>query len=160
DTTKVGVAREALAEGASIVNDVAAKRSNPGMWELVAEAGAGYVCMHMRGTPRTMQRKPVYRDVVEEVYRFFNERMGRLADCGVDREQIILDPGIGFGKTLRHNLQLLAGCRRFKKLERPLLLGTSRKSFIAAVGGAEGEPRLPGSLAAACLAVADGANII
>jgi dihydropteroate synthase len=160
DTVKPGVARAALAAGASIVNDVAAHREDDALWRLVAEAGAGYVVMHAQGTPQTMQAHPVYTDVVREVGEFFSERLGRLSDCGVGREQIILDPGIGFGKTVEHNLQLLGAARSFTRLERPLLLGVSRKSFIGKLLGAELEARLPGALACACLAVAAGAQII
>jgi dihydropteroate synthase len=160
DTAKPGVARAALAAGASIVNDVAANRTDNALWRLVAETGAGYVCMHAQGTPQTMQAHPVYTDVVREVGEFFGERLGRLNDCGVSREQVILDPGIGFGKTVEHNLQLLGATRAFTKLGCPLLVGVSRKSFIGKLLGAELGARLPGALACACLAVAAGAQLI
>ena len=160
DTVKPGVARAALAAGASIVNDVAGHREDPALWRLVAEAGAGYVVMHAQGTPQTMQAHPVYADVVHEVGEFFSERLRRLNDCGVGRDQIILDPGIGFGKTVEHNLQLLGAARSFTSFERPLLIGVSRKSFIGKLLGAELAARLPGALACACLAVAAGARII
>jgi len=160
DTVKPGVARAALAAGASIVNDVAGNREDPALWRLVAEARAGYVVMHAQGTPQTMQANPVYADVVREVGEFFSERLRRLSDCGVGREQIILDPGIGFGKTVEHNLELLGAARSFTSLERPLLFGVSRKSFIGKLLGAELEARLPGALACACLAVAAGVQII
>jgi dihydropteroate synthase len=160
DTMKPGVARAALDAGASIVNDVAANREDDAMWRVVAEAGAGYVCMHMQGVPQTMQVNPAYSDVVEEVQRFFSERISRLNDCGVASEQIILDPGIGFGKTPEHNLQLLGALRRFTKLERPMLLGVSRKSFIGKLFGTELAARLPAALACASLAVEAGVQII
>jgi dihydropteroate synthase len=160
DTVKVGVARAALRAGASLVNDVAANREDGALWQVVAETGAGYVCMHMRGTPQTMQANPVYADVVAEVGGFFSERLRRLRDCGVAREQVVLDPGIGFGKTVEHNLQLLATVGRFTSLERPLLFGVSRKSFIGKLLGVDLAARLPGALACACLAVAGGARII
>jgi dihydropteroate synthase len=161
DTMKPAVARAAIAAGASIVNDVAANRSDPEMWRLVAETGAGYVCMHMQGTPQTMQVGPVYADVVSEVAGFFRERLERLNGWGVSPEQVLLDVGIGFGKTLDHNLQLLARLRRFTRLQRPLMLGVSRKSFIGKlVGGGGLESRQPGSLACACLAVAAGVQLI
>ena len=160
DTAKPGVARAALAAGASIVNDVAASREDGALWRLVAETRAGYVCMHAQGTPQTMQAAPAYADVVREVREFFSERIRRLSDCGVGRDQIILDPGIGFGKTVEHNLQLLGAARAFTALERPLLLGVSRKSFIGKLLGAELGARLPGALACACLAVAAGVQII
>jgi dihydropteroate synthase len=160
DTAKPGVARAALAAGASIVNDVAANRAGDDVWRLVAETRAGYVCMHMQGTPQTMQALPAYANVVREVGEFFSDRLRRLSDCGVGRDQIILDPGIGFGKTVEHNLQLLGAARSFAGLERPLLLGVSRKSFIGKLLGAELAARLPGALACACLAVAAGVQII
>jgi dihydropteroate synthase len=160
DSIKPGVARAALAAGASIVNDVAANRADDAMWRVVAEARAGYVCVHMQGTPQTMQAHPVYADVVREVGEFFEERLEKLSDCGVAREQVILDPGIGFGKTLDHNLQLLGAVSRFTRFGCPLLLGVSRKSFIGRLLGAEMRARLPGALACACQAVAAGARII
>jgi dihydropteroate synthase len=160
DTIKPGVARAALAAGASIVNDVAATRADDTMWRVVAEAQAGYVCVHMQGTPQTMQAHPVYTDVVREVGEFFEERLVKLNVCGVAREQVILDPGIGFGKTLDHNLQLLAAVSRFTRFGCPLLLGVSRKSFIGKLLGAEVTERLPGALACACQAVAAGVQII
>src|SRR5215831_9346833 len=137
DTMKPAVARAALDAGASIVNDVGANREDDSMWRVVAEAGAGYICMHMQGTPQTMQVNPTYGDVVQEVKLFFSERIHRMNDCGVRSEQIVLDPGIGFGKTPGHNLQLLGALRRFRELERPLLLGVSRKSFIGKLLGTE-----------------------
>jgi dihydropteroate synthase len=160
DTMKPAVARAALAAGASMVNDVAANRDDDALWRVVAEARAGYVCMHMQGTPPTMQEAPVYSDVAREVGAFFLERLRRLGDCGIAPEQIMFDPGIGFGKTLEHNLQLLGALRSFTKLERPLLLGVSRKGFIGRLLGAELPARLPASLACACLGVEAGVNII
>ena len=160
DTVKPAVARAALRAGASLINDTAANRKETGMWRVVAELEAGYVCMHMRGTPQTMQSNPVYGDVVQAVGDFFEERMGRLTAAGVRAEQVILDVGIGFGKTREHNLQLLAGLRRFTRWQRPLLLGVSRKSFIGEELGAGVSERLAASLACACLAVAEGVTII
>ena len=160
DTVKPAVARAALQAGASIVNDVAAHREDDAMWRVVAESGAGYICMHAQGTPQTMQTNPVYADVVREVGGFFGERLKKLNACGVAAEQVVLDVGIGFGKTPAHNLQLLAALRSFTKWRRPLLLGVSRKSFIGKLLGAEVAARLPASLACACLAVADGVQII
>ncbi len=159
DTLKPGVARAALAAGASIVNDVGANRTDPTMWQVAAEIGAGYVCLHMQGTPQTMQDQPCYTDVVREMRDFFSERLKRLSDCGVGRDRIILDPGIGFGKTLEHNLQLLGQLRSFRRFARPVLLGVSRKSFMAKW---EVEPggRLAAGLACASLAVEAGVVII
>ncbi len=160
DTQKPAVARAALQAGASIVNDIGAGRSDDEMWRVVAEAKAGYVCLHMQGTPATMQANPVYGDVLQEVHDFFVERLERLKRAGVEVVQVVLDPGIGFGKTLEHNLQLLAGLGRFTRLERPVLLGVSRKSFIGKLLDVEVPARLPGALACACLAVAAGAQMI
>jgi dihydropteroate synthase len=160
DTMKPGVARAAVAAGASIINDVAANRTENAMWRIAAETGAGYICMHMQGSPQTMQANPSYFDVLQEVAEFFRERLRRLNESGVVFDQVVFDPGIGFGKTFEHNLQLLAGLASFTKLERPLLVGVSRKSFIGKLPGAETNDRLPGSLAGAALAVAAGANII
>ena len=160
DTMKTAVARAALSAGASIVNDVAANREDDAMWRIVAEFGAGYVCMHMQGTPQMMQLNPAYADVIADVERFFHERMVRLNAAGVSVDQVVFDPGIGFGKTLDHNLQLLAGLRAFTRLGRPLLLGVSRKSFLGKLADDPGTNRLPGSLACASLAVEAGVQII
>ena len=160
DTMKPAVARAALAAGASIVNDVAANRDDDAMWRVMAETGAGYVAMHMQGLPQTMQSQPTYSDVARDVADFFGDRMRRLNAAGVSVDQVIFDVGIGFGKTLEHNLQLLAVLRSFTKLGRPILLGVSRKSFIGALSGAGVDERLPGSLAATCLAVESGVQII
>ncbi len=160
DTMKVGVARVALKSGASMVNDVGANRTDPSMWQLVAKSGAAYVCMHMQGTPQTMQRQPVYRDVVAEVGDFFRARLQQLSGCGVRPEQIILDPGIGFGKTVEHNMLLLGALRQFAGLARPLLVGVSRKSFLQQVTGAGPLGRLPAALACTVLAVAAGARVV
>jgi dihydropteroate synthase len=159
DTMKPAVAKAALTAGASVVNDVAADREDEAMWRIVAEAGAGYVVMHMQGTPQTMQKNPVYDDVVREVREFFAKRLERLRNCGVKAEQVVLDVGIGFGKTLEHNFQLLGGLGSFISLGRPMLLGVSRKSFIGKIaGGVEGE-RLPGALACTVLAAEAGVQM-
>jgi len=160
DTMKVNVARAALQAGASIVNDVAANRADPEMWELAATTGAGYVCMHMKGHPETMQKEPVYEDVCAEVANFLGERLAGLNRCGVTANQVILDPGIGFGKTPEHNRSLLASIGRFMSLGRPVLVGVSRKSFLAPFGGKDPESRLAAGLACACLVVEAGARFI
>ena len=160
DTQKPAVARAALAAGASIVNDIAANRADDAMWRVVAESGAGYIAMHMQGTPQTMQTTPSYTDVAAEIEAFFEDRLARLATAGVSSEQVALDVGIGFGKTLEHNLQLLASLGRFTKLRRPLLLGVSRKSFIGKLLGTDVAERAPAGLACACWAVEAGVNII
>jgi dihydropteroate synthase len=156
DTMKVAVAREALAAGASVVNDVAANRASPEMAQLVAETGAGYICMHMQGTPQTMQSNPTYTDVVQEVDTFFERKIAELNRWKVPRDQIILDPGIGFGKKIEHNIKLLSALGSFDRFDRPVLVGVSRKSFL----GSLPEERLPAGLACACLAIAAGAKFI
>jgi dihydropteroate synthase len=160
DTMKPAVARAALQAGASIINDVAANRKDDAMWKIVAEFRAGYVCMHAQGTPQTMQKNPVYADVVREVGEFFGERLARLNGCGVVADQVVLDVGIGFGKTLEHNLQLLANLESFTTMARPLLIGVSRKTFIEKLLGGKLNERLPASLACASLAIAGGVQII
>ena len=160
DTQKPNVAREAIATGASIVNDIAANREDPEMWQIVAEANAGYICMHMQGTPQTMQTKPVYDDVTDSVRAFFDERLKRLTVVGLRPEQVALDPGIGFGKTLEHNIKLLRYLNKFSLVERPLLLGASRKSFIEKLLGVPVDDRLPASLACATWAAIQGSQII
>ena len=160
DTMKVEVARRALKAGASVINDVAANREDRSMGELVAETGAGYVCMHMQGTPQTMQINPLYKDVALEVGGFFEERLEFLHRCGVRAEQIILDPGIGFGKRMEHNMILLARLKDFARFGRPVLVGVSRKSFLGRTASGLPQGRLPAGLACACLAVEAGTQII
>jgi dihydropteroate synthase len=157
DTMKPAVARAALEAGASIVNDVAANRSDDEMWKIVSEFRAGYVCMH---APQTFHGLQMQNKIVPEVGKYFLERQKKLKAAGILQEQIVFDAGIGFGKTLGQNLQLLAGLRSFTKLKRPLLLGVSRKSFIGKLLGAELNQRLPASLACASLAVGGGVQII
>ncbi len=160
DTQKPGVARAALDAGAAFVNDIAANREDDAMWRLVAREKAGYIAMHMQGSPQSMQENPVYADVVNEVAAFFADRLERLQAAGVDPDQVVFDPGIGFGKTLEHNLALLGGLSGFTSLTRPILLGVSRKSFIGRLLGIETADRLPGSLACACHAVSAGTQIV
>jgi dihydropteroate synthase len=157
DTMKPAVARAALQAGASIVNDVAANRQDEKMLEIVSEFRAGYICMH---APPTLHKIENPKNIVRAVHKFFSERLKKLRRAGILPEQIIFDPGIGFGKTLEQNLQLLAELRSFTTLHRPLLIGVSRKSFIAKLLGADLENRLPASLAGATLAIVAGAKII
>ncbi len=159
DTMKPEVAEAALFAGATMVNDVSGLR-NERMIEVVAEHDAAVIIMHMLGEPRTMQRHPRYRDVVEDISKFLSDRIEAAERGGVSARKIMVDPGIGFGKTLDHNLQILARLREFKTLGKPLVLGTSRKSFIGKVTGRPADDRLGGSIAAAVLAVMHGADII
>jgi dihydropteroate synthase len=160
DTTKAVVARAALDAGAVLVNDVTALRGDIAMAALVAESGCALCLMHMLGEPRTMQDDPRYDDVVGEVAAFLEERMAFAVAAGVREEQLLLDPGIGFGKTLQHNLLLLAHLDRFAALGRPLVLGASRKRFIGALLGAEPRERTYGTVATTVLGLARGAAIV
>jgi len=160
DTSKAVVAEAALDAGASIVNDVTALRGDPEMGGLCAERGATLILMHMRGDPRTMQEDPRYDDVVDEVKEFLAERVEVAVAAGVDEERIWVDPGIGFGKTLEHNLELLRRLGELRSLGRPLVVGTSRKSFIAGVDDAPVGQRLGGTIASSILAAAEGADVL
>ena len=161
DTTSAVVAEAALAQGANIVNDISAGRDDAGMFPLAAARKVPLVLMHMRGTPATMQRAPTYADVVAEVAAFLDERVAAAIAAGVSERLILLDPGIGFGKTVRHNLKLLAHLPELAALGRPLLVGTSRKGFIAkAVGSDDENARLLGTAATVGWAVAAGAAVL
>ena len=141
DTTKAEVARQALAAGASMVNDISALRQDPAMAGVVAAYEGPVIIMHMQGTPGDMQVNPSYRDVVEEICDFFAGRIAWMEGQGIDRERIILDPGIGFGKTLEHNLAILGNIRQFKQFGLPVLIGHSRKSFLEKLLGLPVEQR-------------------
>lgn len=147
DTTKAGVAQKAIDAGARIINDVSALAGDPGMAEVAASTGAGAILMHMQGSPRTMQEAPVYGDVVGEVRDYLVARADDLVLKGVSRECLAVDPGIGFGKTLEHNISLLSGIRTLAAAGFPVAVGLSRKSFIGRLTGREVEDRLAGSLA-------------
>ncbi|MGA2190553.1 MAG: dihydropteroate synthase [Steroidobacteraceae bacterium] len=159
DTSKPGVMAAAAAAGACIVNDVYALRA-PGAYEWAAQAGVGVCLMHMQGEPRTMQHHPVYQDVVAEVCEFLSRQRDACMAAGVAREAIALDPGIGFGKGLEHNMALLKALARVAALGSPLLVGVSRKSFIGRILGRATDERLYGGLGLAALAVSMGAHII
>lgn len=160
DTSKAVVAEAALAAGADIINDVTAGRGDADLFALAARSGAGLVVMHMQGRPRTMQQQPHYGDVIREVSDFLRGRMQAAVDAGVHPGQLVLDPGIGFGKTLAHNLQLLAELDRFHDLGRPLLLGVSRKRWLGELTGREVKDRLAASLAGAAACHRGGAKIL
>lgn len=160
DTSKAAVAEEALRAGAHIVNDVTAMTGDPAMAGVVAKHGAGVVLMHMQGTPRTMQQDPRYDDVVEDVARYLDARLAAAVGAGIGADAIVLDPGIGFGKTVEHNLKLLAGLGRLSAAGRPVLVGLSRKSFLGRITGREVGDRLAASVAGAAYAALRGARIV
>jgi dihydropteroate synthase len=160
DTTKADVAEEAIRLGAGIVNDVSALRFDERMAAVVARAGAFAVLMHMQGSPETMQRDPNYSDVVEEVRSFLDRRTRTAVEAGIPEERIFVDPGIGFGKTLEHNLTLLGNLSRLAELGRPVLVGTSRKAFLGAILEAPPDDRIEGTIAANAVAILNGASII
>ncbi len=159
DTTKADVAAAALDAGATIVNDVSALRGDPDMAGLVAERQATVCLMHMRGAPRTMQDDPRYVDVVAEVREFLAARIAAASAAGIARERIVVDPGIGFGKTPTHNLALLAAVGELVTLGPPVLIGTSRKSFLGRLTGRDVGERLPATIATNVLAFARGARM-
>jgi dihydropteroate synthase len=160
DTTKAEVARRALEHGVEIVNDVSALRADPEMGRVVADSRAGLILMHMQGSPATMQVAPHYDDVVEEVGGFLEERIEAAQRLGIETDRICIDPGIGFGKNLEHNLELVAAGWRLRALGTPVMIGVSRKSFIGKLLGAAPGERLEGSLAAAVAAVLQGADVV
>jgi dihydropteroate synthase len=160
DTTKVAVARAALEAGAAIVNDVSAFRFEPELAGLVAGAGVDCCLMHMLGEPRTMQDDPRYDDVVDDVRAFLEERLAFAVREGVPEERVWLDPGIGFGKTAHHNLELLRRLDEIVAIGRPVVIGTSRKAFIGKLTGGRGaDERLPGTIATNVLALERGARV-
>ena len=159
DTMKADVARRALGAGAALINDVSALRADPAMVEVVAELGAPVCLMHMQGAPKTMQEDPHYADVVDDVLQFLEERMAFALARGVAEDQLLLDPGIGFGKTVEHNLTLLRHLDRFVALGRPVVLGTSRKRFLGAILGSEPGDRVIGTVATTVIGLLAGAHV-
>ena len=160
DTYKAEVARAALDAGADIVNDISGLGFDEEMPGVVASTGAGLVLMHIRGTPRTMQQNPVYRDVVREIGETFAERLAKAEKAGISPEQVVLDPGIGFGKKLQHNLEILRRLKEFRRFGRPILIGPSRKSFIGAILDLPPDQRLEGTAAAVAVGIANGADVV
>lgn len=160
DTTKAEVARRALEAGASLVNDTSALRDDPRMLEMILASDAGVVLMHRVGTPRTMQRRPAYRDVVEEVAVFLSRRAMIACRAGLDASRVLLDPGIGFGKTVAHNLALLQALHRLVALGYPVVVGPSRKSFIGKILEVPVEDRLAGTLACLAAAMRQGVHMV
>lgn len=160
DTRRSPVAREALARGAAIINDISALRDDPELGGMVASSGATVILMHMKGDPRTMQSDPRYDDVVAEVAGFLAERARAAQSVGIDRSRLWVDPGIGFGKTVEHNLELIRSLDRIVGLGFPVVIGPSRKSFIGKITGAEAHDRLDGTAAAVTAAILHGAHIV
>jgi dihydropteroate synthase len=165
DTTKAEVARQALEAGAAIINDISALRMDPGMAALAARYRVPVILMHMKGTPRTMQKDPTYRDLMGELISFFEQRINAAMSAGIAREHIIIDPGIGFAKTLEHNLHILRHLIRFASLDCPLLIGTSRKRFVRTlVCVPDKPPHAPevetGTQATVAAAVLNGAHMV
>lgn len=160
DTSKARVAAAALEAGASIVNDVTALRGDPELAALCADRQCELALMHMLGDPRTMQDDPRYDDVVDDVKAFLTERVQAAIDAGVDEQRIWVDPGIGFGKTVDHNLELIRRLGEFRELGRPVLFGSSRKSFIGKLTGAKVDDRLGGTIASNVIAYANGADVL
>jgi dihydropteroate synthase len=160
DTTKAVVARAAVQAGAQMINDVSGLTADPEMAAVAALTGAYVVIMHTLGTPKTMQQQICYTDVVDDIIAFLRRQLQVAVAAGVPRERIIVDPGIGFGKTVGHNLEILRRLREFLVLERPILMGTSRKSFIGRVLDLPVDQRLEGTAATVALSIANGAAIV
>lgn len=159
DTIKAEVARQALAAGADIINDVTALRHDPEMLDLVRQTNGEVIIMHMQGTPGTMQDNPHYENVLDDVLSFFRERLETLAKAGIDPGRIIIDPGIGFGKTLAHNLQLLKHLEKLSELRQPVLLGHSRKRFLGDLSGLSEEQRDAASSVVSALCLTKNVSI-
>ncbi|MFH1068342.1 MAG: dihydropteroate synthase [Candidatus Glassbacteria bacterium] len=160
DTYKASVARAAVAAGARIINDIGAGLLDERMFETVSTLGAGYVMMHMRGVPRSMQQDTEYDDLLAEIYRFFAGRLEQARKMGIDPARIVIDPGIGFGKPAAGNFEIISRLSEFAPLGRPVMVGPSRKSFLSLAGLASPEDRLEGTLAACTVAVQAGAHVL
>jgi dihydropteroate synthase len=160
DTYKSEVAEKAIQCGAEIVNDISGLNFDPNLKDLIARYDVAVVIMHMKGSPRNMQDNPQYRDLLGEIRSYFESSISAAAQAGVSSEKIIVDPGIGFGKTLPHNLEILRGLESFKVLGKPIMVGVSRKSFLGKILNLPVDDRLEGSIAAAAYAVMRGANIV
>ena len=161
DTMKASVAREAITHGAEIINDISALRFDKQMSKVAAETGAGLILMHMRGMPKDMQTGSLYyQSLIEDINDFLRERLQYALDCGVQREKMMLDPGIGFGKTAQDNMRILKCLARFQGLGRPILTGVSRKAFIGSVTGGEPRERTEGTAAAIAVAIVNGSSVI
>jgi len=160
DTCKGDVAVEALKAGAAIINDISALRYDPDMASIAASAGVPLILMHMKGMPESMQVNPSYEDLISEILDFLKDAIGRAVKAGVKRELLIVDPGIGFGKTFDHNLKIIRELSRFEELQRPLLLGTSNKAFIGHILDKPANERDTGTMATIAAGVMNGAHIV
>jgi len=160
DTYKPEVAQAALDAGASIVNNIMGSRPERALLKMVKDYKAAIVLMHIKGTPRTMQQRVVYRDVTAEITAQLRKSIEICLECGIKSDRIIIDPGIGFGKSVEHNLEILRRLEKFRSLDQPILIGTSRKSFIGNVLGRDVSQRLMGSAASVCYAITKGAHIV
>jgi dihydropteroate synthase len=160
DTTKAEVARQAISAGACIVNDISGLAWDPEMIPLCAETDAGIICMHILGTPRTMQNEPHYEDVVGEISQYFEARLQALEQARISRGRVVLDPGVGFGKTAEHNLEILSHVKEFRQLDRPVLIGHSRKRFLKALLGRPVEERLSGTVGVSVALAMQHADIL
>ena len=160
DTYKANVARRALQAGAHIVNDITALSGDSDMASVVSEMHAGLVLMHMKGNPRTMQHSPAYQNVISDILRFFQERIGEAEKNGIHPDSILVDPGIGFGKTTEHNLEILRRLRDFQSLNKPILIGTSKKSFIGKILDLPVNERMEGTAATIAWAISQGADVV
>ena len=160
DTYKSKVAKEALDAGAWMVNDISGLRFDPEMKKVIAEYDVPVVLMHIQGTPRNMQENPKYENLLEDIKSYLNQSISIAEEAGIGEDKIIIDPGIGFGKTLDDNLKILKNLREFKSLEKPVMIGVSRKSFIGKILDLPTDERLEGSLASMAVAIMNGANIL
>lgn len=160
DTYKAEVAKAACEAGACIVNDISGLSFDREMPEVVAKTGAALIIMHIKGTPRDMQVNPTYQNLFSEIILYLKERMDLAVDNGIPRNRIVLDPGIGFGKKLKHNLAIMGNLERLSIMRRPILMGVSRKSFIGMITGAQVDDRMPGTIAAVAACIVKGAHIV
>ena len=160
DTCKAKVAVEALRAGASIINDISALRFDPEMGSVVAEAGVPVILMHMQGSPGNMQKNPTYDNLIQEILDFLKDAVERAVKAGIRKDLIVIDPGVGFGKTFHHNLEIIKELRQFSSLDRPILLGTSRKAFIGHILRNEPDERDTGTMATVSAGVLNGAHIV
>jgi dihydropteroate synthase len=160
DTYKAEVARKTLAAGAKIINDISGLQFDPEMLHVIAQSRAGVVCMHIQGTPQTMQQSPQYGDVVAEIADYFRERLTWMESANIAREQIVFDPGIGFGKTAEHNLEILSHVAEFRAIGRPILIGHSRKGFLKRILGRTVDERQSGTLGVSLALAEQGTDIL